>query len=97
MKILAGIYRQDQGEVLIDNQKVFENIDIKSKTVFIPDSLYFFSQYTVKDMARFYQRIYDNWNEERYQKLKMFFSLMSIRKYNACPKECKDRLLSGWL
>ncbi|AGL03291.1 ABC transporter ATP-binding protein [Desulfoscipio gibsoniae] len=96
LKILAGIYRQDQGEVLIDNQKVFENIDIKSKTVFIPDSLYFFSQYTVKDMARFYQRIYDNWNEERYQKLKNVFQLDEHKKIQRMSKGMQ-RQAAFWL
>ncbi len=96
LKILAGVYRQDQGEVLIDNQKVFENIEIKSKTVFIPDSLYFFSQYTVKDMAIFYQRIYANWNEERYQILKNAFQLDEHKKIQQMSKGMQ-RQAAFWL
>jgi len=96
LKILAGVYRQDQGEVLIDNQKVFENIAIKSRTVFIPDSLYFFSQYTVQDMAKFYQRIYANWNEERYQKLKNAFQLDEHKKIQQMSKGMQ-RQAAFWL
>ncbi|KAF1085022.1 ABC transporter ATP-binding protein YtrB [Sporotomaculum syntrophicum] len=96
LKILAGVYRQDLGEVLIDNQKVFENIAIKSRTVFIPDSLYFFSQYTVQDMAKFYQRIYANWNEERYQKLKDAFRLDEHKKIQQMSKGMQ-RQAAFWL
>ncbi|WP_347489186.1 ABC transporter ATP-binding protein [Desulfoscipio sp. XC116] len=96
LKILSGIYRQDQGEVLIDNQKVFENIEIKSKTVFIPDSLYFFSQYSVKDMAGFYRIIYADWNEERYQKLKHAFQLDENKKIQRMSKGMQ-RQAAFWL
>ncbi|TYO95329.1 ABC transporter ATP-binding protein [Desulfallas thermosapovorans] len=96
LKILAGIYRQDQGEVLIDNQPVFENIEVKSKTVFIPDSLYFFSQYTVEDMAWFYQQVYDNWDKERYQQLKNVFQLDEKKKIQRMSKGMQ-RQAAFWL
>ena len=58
LKLLSGIYKQDNGEIYIDDSEVYENIDIKADIIFMPDTLYFFAQYTIKEMAKFYKRIY---------------------------------------
>ncbi len=36
---LAGIYRQDSGEVLIDGEQVYENAELKNRIAYIPDDL----------------------------------------------------------
>lgn len=96
LKILAGVYRQDRGEVLIDSQPVFENTAIKAKTVFIPDTVHFFSQYTIEDMAGFYRGVYGNWNEERYQELKRVFQLDEKQKIQQMSKGMQ-RQAAFWL
>ena len=57
---------------MIDAQPMFENEFIKEQTVFIPDSLYFFHNYSIQDMANFYASIYAHWNQERFQQLSGF-------------------------
>ena len=47
---LAGAYKQDFGDILIDGQPVFENPAIKSRIAWIPDEIFYFSQATVRDM-----------------------------------------------
>jgi ABC-2 type transport system ATP-binding protein len=86
LKLLAGIYKQDGGEVQIAGENVFENIKIKSETVFIPDSLYFFSLYTIDNMASYYKNIYPNWNNERYKKLIKIFNIDVNKKINSLSK-----------
>ncbi|WPC40465.1 ABC transporter ATP-binding protein [Clostridium sp. JS66] len=96
LKTLVGIYKQDSGEVLIYGQSVFENLDVKSRVIFIPDMLYFFSQYSVKDMAGFYKRIYETWDEERYLKLKDAFNIDENKKINNLSKGMQ-RQVAFWL
>jgi ABC-2 type transport system ATP-binding protein len=96
LKLLAGIYKQDKGEISINNEKVFENVDIKSKTIFIPDTLYFFSQYTINSMADFYKNIYTSWNNERYNKLKNVFNIDVNKKINSLSKGMQ-RQVAFWL
>ncbi|MCT8977432.1 ABC transporter ATP-binding protein [Clostridium sp. CX1] len=96
IKTLVGIYRQDEGEVFIAGEEVFENVDIKSKLVFIPDTLYFFTQYSIKDMARFYKRVYPNFNEERYKKLKEVFNIDENKKLHRLSKGMQ-RQVAFWL
>lgn len=96
LKLLAGVYRQDGGQVKIDSQPVFENEDIKAQTVFIPDILYYFSNYTIQDMADFYARIYPGWNQERYNKLGSVFNIEVKRRIKTLSKGMQ-RQVAFWL
>lgn len=96
IKTLVGIYKQDSGKVSIDGEEVFENINAKSKMVFIPDALYFFSQYSIKDMANFYRSIYSSWNEKRYDMLKLAFNLDERKKVHRLSKGMQ-RQVAFWL
>ena len=66
---LTGIYRQDSGNITIDGQNVYDNAEIKARISYIPDDLYFFLNSDMDDMAKFYSKIYKNFNMERYNKL----------------------------
>ena len=70
IKHLTGLYRQDQGIVTIDNQPVYENPEAKAQMVYIPDDLYFFSQSSIDETAKFYSKISPEWNWNRYEQLK---------------------------
>lgn len=72
---LAGIYRQDSGEVLIDGQPVFENPAVKQRVAYIPDDVFYFAQSNVRDLARFYQGMYPNFDRERFERLREVFGL----------------------
>ena len=72
---LAGIYRQDSGEVLLDGQPVYENTEAKRRMAVIGDDWYYFPQAGIKEMARFYAGIYPAFSWERYEKLKQVFPL----------------------
>ncbi len=72
---LAGIYRQDAGEVLIDGQPVFENPEVKKRIAYIPDDVFYFAQSNVRELARFYQGMYPNFDRERFERLREVFGL----------------------
>ena len=72
---LAGIYRQDSGEVLLDSQPVYENTEAKRRMAVIGDDWYYFPQAGIKEMAKFYAGIYPAFSWERYEKLKQAFPL----------------------
>ena len=96
LKLLSGIYKQDNGEIYIDDSEVYENIDIKSDIIFMPDTLYFFAQYTIKEMAKFYKRIYTNWNEGRFKKLEEVFNINTNKRINSLSKGMQ-RQVAFWL
>lgn len=72
---LAGIYRQDSGDVLVDGQPVYENTAVKRRMAVIGDDWYYFPQSGIQEMAKFYAGLYPAFSWERYQKLKEVFPL----------------------
>ena len=72
---LAGIYRQDSGEVLLDGQPVYENPAVKQRMTVIGDDWYYFPQANIREMARFFAGLYPAFSWERYEKLKQVFPL----------------------
>ena len=96
IKHLTGVYQQDDGQIKIDGNFVYENNEIKEKIAYVPDELYFFPQYTIKKMARFYREVFSTWNEERYEKLKDVFMIDENKKINKLSKGMKKQV-AFWL
>lgn len=88
---LAGIYRQDSGEVLLDGQPVYENPAVKRRMTVIGDDWYYFPQANIREMARFFAGLYPAFSWERYEKLKQVFPLdekmMLRRMYKGMQKQ----------
>ena len=96
IKHLAGIYRETGGSVTIDGCKIYENTDIKSRTVYIGDDLFFFPSYNIDDMAKFYKGIYPRWSDERYENLKDVFKIDTKRKVRRLSKGMQKQV-AFWL
>ncbi len=73
LKILAGVYTADQGKAEINSQPIFENTPAKSKTIFMPDTVFSFFQFSIKSMAKYYKSIYPTFSQERFEKLGSVF------------------------
>ena len=72
---LAGIYRQDSGELLLDGQPVYEDPAVKRRMTVIGDDWYYFPQANIREMAHFFAGLYPAFSWERYEKLKQVFPL----------------------
>ena len=87
---IAGIYRQDSGEVAIDGEAVWENPNAKTKIGYIPDDLFFFKSATIEEMRRYYRGLYPKFDDEVFQKLGEKFDLprkTPIRKFSKGMKK----------
>ena len=58
LRLINSIYTPDEGTILIDNENAYDNENLKQKMVFVPDDLFFYSGYTLMDMAEFYKSLY---------------------------------------
>ena len=72
---VAGIYRQDAGQVLIEGEPVYENPAMKARVAYIPDDVFYYTQSTIRDMMLFYRSIYPSFSQERFEKLGGAFDL----------------------
>ena len=69
LRIINDIYRKDEGEILIDGERIEDNQELKQKLVFVPDDLFFYPSYTLKDMAKFYESMYTKFDMKYLEEL----------------------------
>ena len=81
---LAGIYQPDSGSVQVCGQPVWNDPTVKEKIGYVSDDVFFFPAATLEDMHKFYRRMFEQFDEERYQKLKAIFPLPAgpIRRFS---------------
>ena len=96
MKTIMGIYKSDSGEILINGENVYENINVKDNTIYISDELYFFNNFSIEQMKDLYKGVYSNWSDERFNKLKEVFNIDIKRNANRLSKGMKKQV-AFWL
>ena len=75
LRILSGIYKPCEGNVLYDGQPVWENPSVKGKIAFIPDNLFFLGNCTLNRMRSLYSTIFKNFDNKRFHELITSFGL----------------------
>ncbi len=86
LKTVAGVYRPDGGEVLIDGENVFDSARQKAKIFYVPDDLYFEPYASLYDMAKFYSGYYKGFSFETFDKLINVFGLDKKARINSFSK-----------
>lgn len=74
IKHLTGVYKQNEGTVLVDNEEVFDNSAIKERIVYISDDLFFLNKASINTMMKFYKNIYTNFDYDRFVRLGNVFT-----------------------
>lgn len=92
LRILCGILKADNGEVLVDGEDIFENINMKQNIFYISDEQFFLTNSTPLEMADFYADYYDKFDRNRFKELLLKFGLDEKRKINTFSKGMKKQL-----
>lgn len=77
LRLIAGVYTQDSGKLIVDNMSVFNNVAMKSKICYLPDTPYFIHQANIEEMLKFYKMLYPDFSMERFEYLSSIFPLDS--------------------
>lgn len=93
---ITGVLRPEKGSIEIDGERVFENGRVKQKVLSISDDWFYYSTYTIKDMARLYADIYPAFNYARYEKIKQVFGIDEKRQIRKLSKGMKKQV-AFWL
>jgi len=91
MRAICGVYKLDDGEILIDGEPVYDNPAVKAKVMYISDDQYYVGA-TPMDMAHFYQAFYPNFNMERFLSMMQILQLDPKRNVNTFSKGMKKQL-----
>lgn len=94
---IAGVYRQDAGEVLVAGEPVYENAAVKEKFAYIPDDMFYFMQANTLEMKRFYKGMYPLFDESLFYKLMEFFPNIDPKKSIRSLSKGMQKQLAFWL
>lgn len=75
LKIMMGIYKPENGKVLVDGENVYDNALARQTMVMVPDEIYFLPQASIADMSAYYKGFYPRWSDAVEQKLVKVFHL----------------------
>lgn len=89
LRIIMGIFESDSGNITVDDEIVYDNHVLKQQMVFIPDDLFFYPSYTVMDMARYYESLYNDFDMNYFKELAMMLNLNLNRKISTFSKGMK--------
>ncbi|MBU3170596.1 ABC transporter ATP-binding protein [Clostridium estertheticum] len=91
IKCLTGIYRVNEGSILIDGEEVFDNNKIKQKIGYVSDENQYFSSFKVKELLEFYKKAYNDFSKERFDELNVKFKIPLNRRIRELSKGMKMR------
>lgn len=91
LRLISGILKADSGQILIDNQDVYENEQIKSQLIFVGDELFYTRNSTIKQIKDFYESFYCI-NNDNYYKLLNLFKLDENANVNDFSKGMKRQI-----
>ncbi|MEG2173875.1 MAG: ABC transporter ATP-binding protein [Oscillospiraceae bacterium] len=80
LRLLAGVYRANSGEVLLDEVPIFEHPMVKQRIFFVSDDLFFHPQATLDSEADFYRAAYQHFDQGRYERLCHLFPIGRAKK-----------------
>lgn len=92
MKCIMGIFKTDEGEILIDGKPVYENPEVKSKMGYVADNNTFFPTYRLGKLVDFYEGVYKTFNKDKFIELNQIFNLNMNKRVNELSKGQKMRL-----
>ena len=92
LKCLAGIYRADKGEILYDDEPIYDNPVAKVKIAYVSDNQEFIGSYSVKGLLKVYQNFFPDFSTERFYKLNTLFEINVKKQISNLSRGEKMRL-----
>lgn len=86
LRLLSGIYRQDNGRITIDDEPVYDNPQLKEKMFFVSDDTAQFTGMTLKQMKDFVKTFYKTYSEEVFNSLWEILKLPMDKKLSDFSK-----------
>ncbi|ACD53706.1 ABC transporter ATP-binding protein [Clostridium botulinum] len=75
LRCLSGIYKTSEGEVKYNDENVYDNPKVKENIGFVADENTFFYNFKVKEVLKYYEYAYKNFDINRFNELNEIFKL----------------------
>ena len=86
LRLIAGVYRADEGAIELDGKNCFDNVDAKNRIAFLGDTPYFLPQSNLIEMKNFYKSLYKNFDDETFNHLLTVFPLDKSARISTMSK-----------
>ncbi len=93
LRVIAGILDPDQGEVLYNETDIHQEPQIKQKITYVPDSTEILKSYSVKEIVKLYDAIYEDFDVMYFYSLLDRFKLPKNKKLRTYSKGMKALFL----
>ncbi|MBR2452934.1 MAG: ABC transporter ATP-binding protein [Clostridia bacterium] len=93
---INGVLLPNSGTITINDEKVFENEKVKQRVLSISDDWFYYSTFTIREMAKFYKAVYPAFNVHRYESIKKIFNIDERRQIRKLSKGMKKQV-AFWL
>lgn len=90
IKILTGLLRQSQGEVLIDGKKI--GVHTKAIVSYLPDRTFLYKWMKIEDAKDFYMDFYGDFDQKKFDELLSFMDLEKNMKVGDLSKGMQEKL-----
>lgn len=94
LRLIAGVYRADEGEIRIDGEKITE-VAVKEKIFYMPDNQYYEKNSTPLTIGDFYKSFYPEFAMEEYRYLLEQFGLEEGALVDTFSKGMKKQMFIG--
>lgn len=94
---LTGVYRPDQGEILIEGEPIYENRRVKARISYIPDDLFYFLQADTMVMMKYYRGIYPDFDEKMFFRMQEFFPSIDVKRNIRRLSKGMQKQVAFWL
>lgn len=95
LRLIAGVYKPDSGSITLDGTPIFENPNLKSKIVFVPDEPYFLPGATIERMTALYQAVYPNFDKHYLSELLFALKLSQTQPISTFSKGMKRQAVTA--
>ena len=92
LRMISGILKADSGQIIIDDESIYDNPAAKEKFFYISDDQYYFPNAKPSDLVSFYKNYYPAFDEERFMNYLNSFGLDYNRKINTFSKGMKKQI-----
>lgn len=89
LRVIMGIFKKDSGSITIDGNEICDEEEFRQKLVYVPDDLFFYKHYTLKDMIIFYSKMYKNFDINYASKIAESLKLPFDKKISTFSKGMK--------